>query len=146
MGHPEHWSHADVFAADPVSMSRVRAFVGASLLEHADGPMVADMQLVANELATNALVHTGTPFSVALERDGRCIRLTVSDGSSTIPVQNAPAGDLDQSGRGLAIVETLSSDWGVRVEPNGSKSVWASFDAPAPDARAEPATSTGGSS
>jgi anti-sigma regulatory factor (Ser/Thr protein kinase) len=136
MGHPAHWSQENVFAADPQSLSQVRAFVGASLLERADGHLVADLQLVASELATNALVHTGMPFTVALEQDARCIRLTVSDGASAFPVQQTAARALDQSGRGLSIVEALSSDWGVRLGPNGSKSVWASFDSQALDGRA----------
>jgi len=131
-----HWSHENVFAAEPVSMSKVRAFVGAHLVEHVDGPMVADLQLVASELATNALVHTQTPFTVALAQDGQCVRITVSDGAPSIPVRRRAAGDLDESGRGLAIVETLSSDWGVTVRPNGCKSVWASFESHLPETRA----------
>jgi anti-sigma regulatory factor (Ser/Thr protein kinase) len=119
-----------------VSMGKVRAFVGAHLVEHADGVMVADLQLVASELATNALTHTGTPFTVVLEQDGPCVRLTVSDGAPSVPVRRRAAGDLDESGRGLAIVETLSSEWGVTVMSDGCKSVWASFDSQVPGSRA----------
>jgi hypothetical protein len=31
------------------------------------------------------------------------------------------------SGRGLEIVALVSSDWGVTVDADGAKSVWASF-------------------
>jgi hypothetical protein len=36
----------------------------------------------------------------------------------------------DRSGRGLAIVEKLASDWGVRRSRTGGKTVW--FTVPVP--------------
>ena len=35
---------------------------------------------------------------------------------------------LDKSGRGIAIVQALSRDWGVPSRASGGKSVWAQFD------------------
>jgi len=125
---PTLWSHETVFPADPLSMAEVRRFVGARLAEHDDAPLAPDLLLVASELATNALVHGGTPFTVLLEQVGGCIRLTVSDGCSSVPMASVRNGELEEGGRGLVIVERLSREWGVTVGPDGSKSVWAAFD------------------
>ena len=138
MGQTPLWSHEILFPADAVSMAEVRHFVGAHLAEHDDASLVPDLQLVASELATNALVHGETPFTVLLEQVGRSIRLTVRDGCRSVPVPRGPTDGLEPGGCGLLIVETLSSEWGVTLDPNGSKSVWAAFDH-------EPHRSAGGS-
>ena len=62
---------------------------------------------------------------MTLRSDGTSVLLTVGDGSSAVPVQ-ATAGEW-MGGRGLAIVDELSRDWGVIHGPGETKSVWASF-------------------
>lgn len=57
--------------------------------------------------------------------------LTVRDQSLPLPArQDAKAMDL--SGRGLAIVDIVSLDWGVRQDRTAAKEVWASFGIKAP--------------
>ena len=46
----------------------------------------------------------------------------------TVLPRLAHAGDAEPRGRGLALVDRLSSGWGVDVEPDASKVVWARFD------------------
>ena len=79
-----------------------------------------------SELATNAVRHANTPFTVTLERIDRSVLLTVTDGSPDPPVQVA-TGLLDTGVRGLSIVDLMSGDWGVIRRPGEGKSVWASF-------------------
>jgi len=79
-------------------------------------------ELCTSELATNAVLHARSPvlLVVSLQRDG--VRVEVEDES---PGQVA-AGSLDgdgESGRGLALVDTLSDYWGVEQHQAG-KSVW----------------------
>lgn len=88
--------------------------------------LVEDVRLVVSELATNAMTHARTPFAVSLEQRVREVVVTVQDGS-TSGVERVAADVLDMHGRGLVIVEHVSHDWGVAVEPSGTKSVWASF-------------------
>ncbi|MET7529194.1 SpoIIE family protein phosphatase [Streptomyces goshikiensis] len=92
-----------------------------------------EVVLAADELMTNALVHTdgGAQISLRLTADGR-IRIEVEDGSSALP-QRREAGDWAVSGRGLLLVDRLAVAWGV--EPRGGgKSVWCEFTVPAPPA------------
>ena len=85
------------------------------------------MELVVSELATNAVRHARTPFTVSLHAFEQTLMLEVEDGSWTEPCQAVRAKLLDVHGRGLSIVSLLSRDWGVDPHPGGGKSVWAEF-------------------
>ena len=82
---------------------------------------------MTSELATNAMLHARTPFTVSLEQLVRIVLLTVEDGSPSTP-EPVGARDMDTHGRGLFLVDHTSHDWGVRKGPEGTKSVWASFE------------------
>jgi anti-sigma regulatory factor (Ser/Thr protein kinase) len=84
---------------------------------------LADAQLVVSELATNAVIHAGSPFSVSISRDGASIRVSVRDWSATPPVVRHPE-PTDPRGRGLRLVGALARHWGVEPCPDG-KTVWA---------------------
>jgi anti-sigma regulatory factor (Ser/Thr protein kinase) len=103
---------------------RARAFV-ASTFERWDRPRALrdDAQLVVTELATNAVLHARSGFSVELQRRGDRVRLAVSDASPARPVVRDPSL-LATSGRGLRIVAALAADWGVLPDAGG-KTVWA---------------------
>jgi hypothetical protein len=88
-----------------------------------DVPEVAE--LLASELVTNALTHgaAGThAIRVTVSREGDLLVVDVHDTCSALPRLRL-ASHLDLSGRGLAIVQTFSHDWGWFVTPYG-KSVW----------------------
>ncbi|MEV7171853.1 SpoIIE family protein phosphatase [Streptomyces sp. NPDC090085] len=90
-----------------------------------------EIELAADELMTNALVHTdgGGNVSLRLTAQGR-IRIEVEDTSSALP-RVREAGDWAVSGRGLMLVQQLADSWGV--EPRGGgKSVWCEFALAAP--------------
>lgn len=121
------WSHTTELPVDALSASRARDFVGGHLNEHDLSDLADDVRLVVSELATNALVHAQTPFTVILEALGPSVVLTVKDGSTSEPVPVATE-DPDIDGRGISIVQTLSRGWGVIVDGEGGKSVWAWFE------------------
>jgi Histidine kinase-like ATPase domain len=125
-GNAVYWSHQATFEASPISASRARDFVTRRLIGHRLFYLVDPVRLVASELATNVLVHAQTAFSVTLEASEQTVLLTVRDDSLALPTRRA-AQALDPSGRGLAIVEILSHDWGANEDGAGSKAVWASF-------------------
>lgn len=121
------WSHEAVYDAQPESAAKARAFVRDCLELHDKPSLIEAMRLVVSELATNALTHARTPFTVGIRGDEASVVLTVRDGSSSVPTpQNAKV--FDSGGRGLAIVQHLSRDWGFAAPAGGLKSVWASFD------------------
>jgi anti-sigma regulatory factor (Ser/Thr protein kinase) len=125
--HPP-WSHENRFAGDPRSAAKARAFVREHLVEHHLEGLVDDVGLVVSELATNAVRHAGTPFTVALRGARNSVVVDVQDGSTSMP-RHVAAGPLAPGGRGLDIVEEVSCGWGVRAQ-DGTKSVWARFDLP----------------
>ncbi|WP_052866770.1 SpoIIE family protein phosphatase [Streptomyces niger] len=90
-----------------------------------------EIELVADELITNALLHTdgAAQVSLALPRNGeRRLRLEVADRSSVLPHREEPA-DSRVHGRGLLLVDRLADVWGVTPRGNG-KSVWCEFLCP----------------
>jgi len=125
MGEHADWSRSAEFAADPRSSSKAREFVTLHLCHHDLEHLVDDVRLVVSELATNAMVHAHTPFTVTLQGATELVHLEVIDGSHVGPVLRK-ARALDTGGRGVAIVQAMSRDWGV-VDQSGGKSVWAEF-------------------
>ncbi|HEV3496629.1 MAG TPA: ATP-binding protein, partial [Actinomycetes bacterium] len=81
-----------------------------------------DVELLATETATNAMRHAGTEATVIVRYLGDRVRVEVGDGSTVLPHVRTPGFD-ETGGRGLALVETLSSGWGV-TRTVGGKRVW----------------------
>ncbi|GAA4607504.1 anti-anti-sigma regulatory factor [Actinoplanes octamycinicus] len=116
------------FPPVPASAGEARSIVGDACwswgLRHLRDPA----QLVASELASNAIVHAGTDFDLMLGYTGRFLRIAVSDGSGAMPsvikeppVTNAimPGG----TGRGMRIIAAAGTHYGVTRTRSG-KVVW----------------------
>jgi two-component sensor histidine kinase len=82
-----------------------------------------DAEWIATELVTNAVQHgRGSPRLSVCRKDSG-IEIAVFDSSRALPqVRNATVQD--EGGRGLRIVDNLSSRWGVDTL-RGGKRVWA---------------------
>lgn len=121
------WSRTKTWTADPVAVAGARRFVRACLAP-ADEDLVGDVSLVVSELATNAVIHAGTAFSVTLAAsNGGPLLLTVRDASASEP-SNGVSDTFALGGRGLLLVDAHCAAWGFSPEVEGGKSVWASFD------------------
>jgi anti-sigma regulatory factor (Ser/Thr protein kinase) len=105
------------------SITRARRYALDNLDDLA--PELADrVSLLVSELATNAVRHAASSFTVSIERDASSIRVAVTDAGDGKPLVQSPA-PTDYSGRGLLIVRTLADTWGVTEASDGSgKSVW----------------------
>jgi hypothetical protein len=101
-----------------------RRFVTRTLAAWGYAHLVDDAAVITTELATNAVLHARTGFTVTIGRrpDG-AIRVAVADASLTPPRQRR-AGLLEGSGRGLGLVEAMAVSWGADMLPGG-KVVWA---------------------
>ena len=126
MGSTTTWSHQTSLEATPTSAAQARAFVSDHLVDHRLLYLVESVRLVTSELATNALLHAQTAFSVTLSASDTEVVLTVRDYSQALPERRG-AQVLDATGRGLEIVEIVSQEWGINQDEAGSKGVWASF-------------------
>lgn len=111
------------FPASPASVPAARSFVVATLAE-APGELSSTAGLLVSELATNAVRHAGTPsFVVDVEvTPGGGTRVAVTDTGIGHPIPRTP-GPTAEHGRGLQLVETLSTAWGVDRDTT-SKTVW----------------------
>ena len=78
--------------------------------------------LLTSELVTNAVVHGATTVGLSATLFNSRLRVEASDRSSKAPVVRL-AGTGDTDGRGLVVVASLATDWGVEMRATG-KSVW----------------------
>jgi hypothetical protein len=100
-----------------------------------DGPSSGDLldvaQLLLTELLSNALRHSETPILVAAALHEGLLRVEVTDSGHRMPKMRQ-AGPGETAGRGLQLVDTLSSSWGVTPLEHG-KRVWFELDPSAPE-------------
>lgn len=82
--------------------------------------------LSLTELVTNSIKHGCGPVDVGLSADIDNLLLVVSDTSEDMPSRREMTVDAE-TGRGISILESLVSRWGVRPEPTGGKMVWCEF-------------------
>jgi phosphoserine phosphatase RsbU/P len=115
--------------ADPRSASDARKFVSSVLHSWRMGELVeGDLELLTSEVCSNAVRHAASDFTVVVRYDGTVVRVEVGDGSRALPVPRNPKPE-DTGGRGMFLVDQLSSSWGVAPTVEG-KRVW--FEVPAP--------------
>ncbi|MFF0448098.1 SpoIIE family protein phosphatase [Streptomyces sp. NPDC004609] len=93
-----------------------------------------DMQLLVGELVTNAVnAKAGGPVEVRFLRT-HVLRCEVKDNSTDMP-RLRPVQDMDESGRGLLVVNRLAERWGAS-QLVGGKVVWFEIALVAADASA----------
>ena len=114
-------SHAIQLGVGPDSTSP-RATRRMFASHFADHPRLDDLLLCLSEVVTNAVLHAGPPILVRGGVVDEKVRVEVSDGSKVAPVRRRP-GNRAPTGRGLLLLEHLTSAWGVDVTSDG-KTVW----------------------
>ncbi|MEU6370671.1 SpoIIE family protein phosphatase [Streptomyces sp. NPDC046931] len=117
-----------VAPGDPEALVEARRMIRSAVRSWGAGERSDEIELVADELITNVLMHTEGPAIVTLRvitGHDRRFRVEVEDSSSALP-RRRDAGVLGVSGRGLLLVDRLSDQWGVESRGVG-KVVWAEF-------------------
>ncbi|MFF9044036.1 ATP-binding protein [Streptomyces parvulus] len=113
----------------------VRREVRDRLTSWGTGALAGDAELVVAELLANAERHGRPPVRIALTlgqrpRGGCVVRVEVSDAGAGFDVGRVrarwrhPAFGWGEDGRGLFLVDALSTRWGDRSGPGGH-TVWA---------------------
>jgi hypothetical protein len=110
------------FFGDFGSLRAARQFVLETLRWWGLDALCDDAAIVVSELATNAILHARSDFTVSLEVDGDVVRLSVRDASARLPVVRDPTPTCT-SGRGLVLVAALGANWGTESVSDG-KEVW----------------------
>lgn len=114
---------AETLEPEPASVARARRLVAAALAAADHGEDVVDVAtLLVSEVVTNSVLHAGTEIGLRCERRGGGVRIEVSDGSSMVPGVRHYDPEAT-TGRGLGLVSTLATSWGVRLHDHG-KTLW----------------------
>jgi signal transduction histidine kinase len=117
-----------VFPADPRSVSAARRFVTEALIDRT--PEVQEAaELMVSELATNCVRHVKASFDLTIRKCRSEIRVEVADRGGGNPQMRSPGPD-EPTGRGLRIVDMLSTRWGVELDKPTGKTVWFTLIAP----------------
>jgi anti-sigma regulatory factor (Ser/Thr protein kinase) len=88
-----------------------------------DAEVVEVIELLTSEVVTNAVLHGEGSVELDVTRIDRFIRVSVSDEAVRLELGPAPVNVEASNGRGLLLVESLASTWGVDELPSG-KRVW----------------------
>lgn len=113
--------------ADTASAGHARRFVDQVLSRWHCDSVLDDVKLLVSELVTNAVIHAHSEVEVAVRLLSDAVRIEVVDrGPTGTLTPSDPARDAE-SGRGLLLVESMASAWGVEPLDHG-KSVW--FEVP----------------
>ena len=108
--------------AELSSAGRARRFLREALASWGtDRYDVAGPQVVT-ELATNAALHARSDFTIRVRLEPDALLVEVTDTSPARPTRRHYGTDAT-TGRGMAMVDALSTVWGVEVAGPG-KTVW----------------------
>lgn len=120
-GHP---GYTETLPREPESAAAARRLVRTALAVWGLEALADDGALMVSELVANTVHHARREcIRVTVTRPGPAyVRIEVVD-FSKVPPQRRDATDGAEEGRGLAIVEHLSTAWGTDPLPWG-KRVW----------------------
>jgi anti-sigma regulatory factor (Ser/Thr protein kinase) len=122
--HDEPFELIQAFDVDRDAPRRARHFVVDALDCWTRSDLSSDAAIVVTELATNAVIHARSRFTVTVARTGAQVRIEVRDSSADLPTEVPPGRG--SSGRGVPLVAALTADWGAYRVDDG-KVVWATL-------------------
>lgn len=127
-----------VLRSETASPKAARDFAVRTLGEWQLPELADDVTVVVSELVTNAVRYglrglppaaQVCPIQLVLLGHPRRLVLVVTDPSDQIPAITEPDPDrFSEGGRGLLVVDALSSAWGWAPLTSGGKAVWAAFE------------------
>ncbi|MFC7258833.1 ATP-binding protein [Streptomyces lutosisoli] len=132
--HP--WDYTLSIPNDPRAVTICRRTLRLILTLHGLPHLTEVAELVATELVTNAVQHTKGPAAIRLRWTHGVLRIGVWDADSTPPAP-IPADALNESGRGLALVQGCTDGWGwcplgrAQVPGGTGKFIWCELTAAA---------------
>lgn len=104
-------------SAPSVARTTVRRRLGAQL----DATRLGDLAVVVSELVTNAVRHGRGAITMRLQLDDGTVRGEVVDEGGGFEREIRRRGPAEVGGRGLAVVDGLTTRWGVH---EGTTHVW----------------------
>ncbi len=110
---------------DLASVPRARWFTRDRLDQWNCGVSVSDTLVVVSELVANAVTHTNSACQLRLSLGSTAVRVEVLDDGVGTPEPQPPSASRE-SGRGLHLINALTTAWGIEMVPqDAGKVVWA---------------------
>lgn len=103
---------------EPRDVHLARAFAQRVLHDRGVGIRGDDVVAVVSEMVTNAVVPGHGPVRLDVEINRADVVIRVADSHPVVPAQRVASGE-DESGRGLAIVQSLSADLWFETDEGG---------------------------
>lgn len=114
-------------AAEPTSVGDARRFLRSALYGwDADG-FEETATLLVSEVVTNVVLHARTAAALVVRLVEDRLRVEVRDGSPLLPIAKQ-YGIEATTGRGVGLLDAMSSAWGVEATASG-KTVWFELEA-----------------
>jgi DNA-binding NarL/FixJ family response regulator len=110
------------YAAEPASARQARLDLRTALTDEVGDDTMSIVELLTTELVMNSVEHADTKAIVTAEIHRNKVRVAVSDDGPGVPQRLDPS-NVQESGRGLMIVDQLAQAWGVDRTETG-KTVW----------------------
>ncbi|MFE5300730.1 ATP-binding protein [Streptomyces sp. NPDC056632] len=118
------WAISLTIPAQPSMVRPVRAALCAALEGRYSSDCVETARLLLSETVGNAVRHSSGPVVAELQGNSCVLRVSVYDAGAPMP-RRSSADFETEGGRGLLLVDTCASRWGVRPCPDGrGKQVW----------------------
>ncbi|MGW1893273.1 SpoIIE family protein phosphatase [Streptomyces sp. NPDC002004] len=145
LGPHHHISRINIARHDLAGVESARRFIRDRLHFWGLDELVGDLELMASEIVTNALIHADSDVDLRLREYPDHVRLEVRDSEPTpsLPAPVMPTEAINtraEHGRGLLIVDGLASQWGSAPSGRG-KTIWLEIttpERPEPDSAPEP--------
>ena len=116
------WAGAYSLPNSATSPALARTLIRQALAE-APPEVTETAELLVSELVTNAILHARTSLFLHIQPAQSGFRVTIQDGSADMPIPKQAPLTAPESGRGLFLVDALSTAWGWETVPTG-KQVW----------------------
>jgi anti-sigma regulatory factor (Ser/Thr protein kinase) len=124
---PQRWpaqAAEEAFPPVPEAAGLARIFLREAMRDWGlPDEVLSDCLTIASEIVGNVVRHARTPLTLRVSFDGVGVLIAATDGAVSVPEQHV-ATDASEDGRGLLIIETLSSEWGWHATAVG-KTLWA---------------------
>lgn len=117
---------ADLSLELPLDLRTPKAARDAVAEQFGNEARAGDLLLCVSEVVTNAVRHARTQAHLTVFRKARSLTVEVRDGSQDLPIRR-PISPVAVTGRGLRILDQLTTQWGTRATGSG-KVVWFEFD------------------
>ena len=109
----------------PKSAGQARQYAAEFLIENNLTEIKDITLLLVSEIATNAILHACTEFTIDFVLDGITgVQVKITDSNPSLPKQRF-SGTKQTTGRGLGLVSTLATEHGVVTNyADNTKTIW----------------------